>query len=134
MKAYSSFDLYKLNNLNGIEELDCLWFNSSTYLRKANEQWTYNNENILHLEITKEEAEEILQDFKKNVDYEIDEILNLVEQNNSEIEYFSGLEEEFLKQLLTEKLKHVSQFNTYIFYWKNKGFMIWGNYNQTIHI
>ena len=138
-KILNSYEIYKLNSLKDIENNTFLWFNDYNCLYKKDNQWIYNAVNLCAESLTLEKAQTILNNYKYNIEEEIEEILYTV-VNSDMKEYaekcLTGFPLDLIIQVLQDKLdwKEDKISKTIIFYFAERKFQIWGDYHHQLHI
>ncbi len=138
-KILNSYEIYKLNSLKDIENNTFLWFNDYNCLYKKDNQWIYNAVNLHTESLTLEKAQNILNNYKYNIEETIEEILYTV-VNSDMKEYaencLTGFPVDLIIQVLQDKLdwKEDKISKTIIFYFSDRKFQIWGDYHHQLHI
>lgn len=137
-KVLNSYEIYKLNSLKDIENDTFLWFNDYNCLYKKDNQWIYNAVNLCAESLTLEKAQNILDNYKYNIEETIEEILYTVVNSDMKKyadECLTGFSSDLIIQVLQDELEwKEDKISEIIFYFAERKFQIWGDYHHQLHI
>ncbi len=138
MRILDCYEVYQLENLKNIKPKDQLWFNIVNCLYKVEDNdWTFQLTGISDFKhFTDNGVENILKNYKEQVDDKIQELLNFISSlaELQEYEFYTGYQYDLIEKILNNKLEKRFIDMEYCYYYNGIYFTIEENFHQHIYV